>query len=524
VRLASPARRPAAGEALKPGDGILFDEGLAAGDEQGGRVFSVERKGPGTLFLTFGRDDIDLGGVSVGSRVWKTDDPAMERELRKSFARDVLVRRAPLSVRVEARIGGPLLVTAADEAGNRAEVSWPGPLAEATRRPLTEELVREQLGRLGDTPFELAEVHIFGEGSEAVPAAPVLAPKSVLNDLRRQAVARLLALREEKARRALAEPDALDALRREIAARRAAAARREAPPPSICVLVRTAEQLDAVLAWRPDEGLGRPAAVYCDFRNPGESADAVARLRAAGLPADLATPRIAKPGDEEFLRLILESGPDAVLIRHLAGLAFFRENAPALPLVADFSLNATNEISADLLAQAPVARITPGLDLNLAQLAALMTGFPPARLEPIVHLHVPMMYMEHCIAAAHLAEGGGQGSGEVGGPACGRPCERHRLELADRVGAEHPLASDARCGSALFAARVQSALPYIPEMLIGGVRHFRVEFLREGAAEVRQVLDLYSRALAGRLDPREAWRQLEALAPAGATRGTWDFR
>ena len=516
VQLDGAAPRGAAGGPLRPGDGVVFHGGRPDAAEQGGRVFAVEKKGPGNLLLTFGRGDVNLAAVAAGCTVWKTDDPALERELKKSFAREAIARRVPVSVCVEARVGGPLLVTVADDAGNRAEVSWPGPLAEATRQPLTEQLVREQLGRLGDTPFELAEVRIIGQGGAPVPTAPVLAPKSVLNDLRRQAVRQLMAARQDNARHAVADPGALDAIRREMAERCAADARREAPPPSLCVLVRTAEQLDAALAWRPDEGLGRPAAVYCDFRNPGESADAVARLRAAGLPAGLATLRIAKPGDEKFLQLILESGPDVVLVRHLAALSFFRENAPALPLVADFSLNAANEISADLLAAAPVARITPSLDLNRAQLAALMGRFPPARLEPIVHLHVPMMYTEHCIAAAHL-------SGARGGRECGRPCEKHRLHLATNAGPEHPLASDARCGTTLFAGVVQSAIEYVPEMLAAGVRCFRIEFLDESAAEARAILDLYSRALAGRVPPHDAWEDLRRLVPGGTTRGTWDF-
>jgi len=239
VQLDDAAPRGAGGGPLRPGDGVVFHGGRPDAAEQGGRVFAVEKKGPGALLLTFGRGDVSLAAVAVGCTVWKTDDPALERELKKSFAREAIARRVPVSVCVEARIGGPLLVAVTDDAGNRAEVSWPGPLAEATRRPLTEQLVREQLGRLGDTPFELAEVRIIGQGAAPVSSAPVLAPKSVLNDLRRQAVRQLMAARQDNARHAVADPGALDAIRREIAERCADDARREAPPPSLCVLVRT---------------------------------------------------------------------------------------------------------------------------------------------------------------------------------------------------------------------------------------------------------------------------------------------
>jgi putative protease len=507
----------AAGQApgtVKPGDGIVFDSGAMAENEQGGRVFAVEPAGKrGAFLLTFGTGDVDLASVAIGSIVWKTDDPQLNRELEKSYARDVVVRRAAISVRVLARVGQPLEITVDDGAGNQARVTWQGPLAKALKLPLTAEVVREQFGRLGNTPFELGEVAIEGDAGPAS-RADVMVPKSILNDLRRQAVEAILAAREQRARHAPAEPDALAAIRREIAARRKQA-NAAGLAPSLSVLVRSAGQLEALLGRQPAEGLDHRATVYCDFPNLRQCADAVARLKQTGITAAVATPRIEKPGEEQFLRMILESGPDAVLVRHLAGVTFFRERAPALPLVADFSLNAANDLSADLLAE-QAARITPSLDLNHGQLAALAALFTPARLEPIVYLHVPMMYTEHCIAAARLGKGAGQTS-------CGRPCDQHAVALEDRIGARHTLRSDIRCGSTLFTARVQTAIEFIPEMLAAGVRHFRVELLAEDAAGTRAILDLYSRVIAGRLEPEEALRQLEALVPEGVTRGTWEF-
>jgi putative protease len=135
------------------------------------------------------------------------------------------------------------------------------------------------------------------------------------------------------------------------------------------------------------------------------------------------------------------------------------------------------------------------------------------------------MYMEHCAAAAHLSKGR-----DAAG--CGRPCTRRtgqgaatasRLELVDRVGAEHPLITDARCGSTLFSSHVQSALESLPEMFEFGVRHFRVELLRESAIEAATLVGLYADVLAGGLDPSDALAELESLTPQGVKRGTWDF-
>jgi putative protease len=317
-------------------------------------------------------------------------------------------------------------------------------------------------------------------------------------------------------------------------------------------LVRRPEQLDAVLRWTPRDGLPRPAMVYCDFPDVRDCEEAVARCRAAAMPVGLATLRIAKPGEENLLAAIAGARPDAVLVRHLAGLSFFREQAPELPLVGDFSLNAANEISAAVLAEAGLARITSSLDLNAGQLAALLARFPASRCEIIIHLHMPMMHMEHCVLAAQLAPRPPVAPGaagllthragsapqlqedartrRVGRPAahgaqaCAEACRRHEIELRDRVGAEHPLIEDARCRGTLFSGHVQSAAPYVAEMRRWGARHFRVEFVNERATMIPRVLDLYAHILAALLEPEEAWQQLEQAYPAGVKRATWDFR
>jgi putative protease len=500
-----------AGE-LHPGDGVVLDEGREAGQEQGGRLFAVEDlHEPGTVLVTFSPADVNPKDITVGCDLWKTDDPRLEREMERSYARDVVARRIPLTLHIEAHAGRRLVVRATDDAGNTAEATSEAPLEVAIKRPLTLELAREQFGRMGDTPFELAAVEIIGDAGPT-PSAPVMAPKSVLNDLRRQLTQSLLSARAAKVHHAIAEPDALAALRTEIAGRRAAAGD---PWPQLYVLCRNMGQLDAALAWSPPAGLPRPALVYCDFADTRNYTDAVALSRDAGVPVGLVTLRILKPGDEKFLDPILAAAPDTVLVRHLAGMAILRERAPGLPLVGDFSLNVANELAADLLTHGRLARVTASLDLNLRQLTSLAGRFEPDRLEAIIHLHVPMMYTEHCPAAANLTR--------RAGAACGRPCDSHRLALKDRIGAEHPLLFDARCGCTIYSGHVQSAIDLAADLRRAGLRHFRLELLDEKPAEVAPLLDLYSRALAGQVAAHEAAESLAALTPAGLRRGSWDF-
>src|SRR5439155_18015153 len=140
-------------------------------------------------------DALDPAAVPVGAIIWKTDDPALRQRLERTFAGADLpaVRRTPLTVRVRGAVGGPLEVTARDDGGREAVAVWPGPLEAARKHPLTADGVREQFGRLGDTPFDLGAVEVALAGDAMV-------PRSVLNDLRRRVVADLLAQRQASAR------------------------------------------------------------------------------------------------------------------------------------------------------------------------------------------------------------------------------------------------------------------------------------------------------------------------------------
>jgi putative protease len=499
--LVEPAQ-PADPDYLRPGDGVVFDLGRPEEDEPGGRLYEVHPRGEGRLELVLGHDAKGLDAIPHGCRVWKTDDPALKRQLEHSFAVDRPYRRVPVHAVVAGNVGGPLTLDVEDAAGRRSTAVWAGPLEWARVHPLTVESATEQLGRLGETPFELAGLTI--DCSE-----PVMVPKSVLNQLRREAVDKLQALGRSASVRQVVEPDALTSLRTQ-AARREARSPRE---PTLHVLVRTQAQLEALLAWRPAEPGVLPGAAYCDFEDVRRYVGAVEQCRGAGWVAGVATLRVIKPGEEGWLAQIAKSRPDVVLARNLAAVRYFREHHPHVVQVGDFSLNAANELAADLILAQGLERLVPSYDLNWEQFSALMRRSRPDRFEAVIHQHMPMFHMEHCVFA-HLLSNGKDFRD------CGRPCDRHRIELTDRVGASFPVLADAGCRNTVFNSVAQSGAEYTGRMLSLGVSHFRVELVREAAEEVHPLLNAYSRVLAGIDDGKQTWRGLQVLNQLGVTRGT----
>ncbi|MBM3982219.1 MAG: U32 family peptidase [Planctomycetes bacterium] len=494
---------------VKPGDGVLFDIGTPESQEPAGRVwdvFSLPQRGPfGQVVLGFEDGAIDPERVRIGCDVYKTDDPALRKRLEQSYSQDKPQRRVALSGCVSGTLGGALTLALSD-GEHEARATWPGPLEAARKQPTSADDVRDQLSRLGDTPFELGAVKV------ELPANAMV-PRSVLNDLRRQVAGELAARRSEGQRHAIAQGDVLGAMRSDLASGGRKPPECNGAQASLTVLVRNLDQLDAVLAWVPPDGLPKPVAIYCDFEDLRRYKDAVPKARAAGVPVGVAPLRVWKPGEDGFQALVVRAEPDIVLVRNLASISYFQEQLPGVRLVGDFSLNVANELTADLLVRAGLERLVPSFDLNWDQFAALVRRSPPEWYEAVAHQHMPMFHMEHCVFAAFLSTGKDHRD-------CGRPCEIHKVELRDRVGANFPVLPDTGCRNTVFNSVAQSAAEYVGRMRDLGVRRFRVDLLRETPDQARALLDRYARVIAGRDDGRETWRQLRALNQLGVTRGT----
>ena len=493
---------------VQRGDGVAIASGATSDDSTGGRVYEIFDAGrsvtdagtAGRVDLAFASGAIDFAAVRPGQTVWKTDDPRLTARLRRSFAGDLPVRRQSIDLHVEAAVGAAVRITARAADGATCTIRAAEPAREATRHPLTLDTLREQLGRLGGTPFTL------GTLTAEISGGP-LVPFSVLGGLRHELVAALeRAVAERHGVNArLAPPDAPRPYPPFLMPPPASAA---ANAPVLHVLVRSLDHLHGAIA-------AGARSLYADFADIRQYRDAVAECRAAGATIHLATPRIQKPDELGIFKLLARQQPDGILVRNHAGLRFFQ--AVGLPLVGDFSLNVTNEFTADFFRAAGCGRVTASYDLNREQLLGLVAATPPSWLEVVVHQRMPLFHMEHCVFCAVLSPGTDKTN-------CGRPCDRHVVQLRDRIGMEHPLTADVGCRNTLFNAVPQSAAEVVPALIARGVGHYRIELLDEPAADIGRVIEAYRDLLAGRTAGRDVWTALKATNRVGVTRGTLEER
>ncbi len=480
---------------LKEGDGLVFDaaDWRSPGEpEEGGRVYQASRLDGRKLELRFANRAIRFDRIRPGDLVWRSSDPETEQAARPFTEASTPIRRQPVRIHVTAREGQPLVAewSLPNQADLCVTVKSPDALGVAQQRSVSIESLKDQFGRLGNTPYELAEVSLDVEGS---PFAPV----SLLNQMRREAVEKL---QSAQITRHNAVRDPSTALSMAFQERRHPGARIAT---ELHLLVRIPEQLAAAIEIAP-------ASITLDYLDLYGLRPSVERVKAAGIVARVASPRVLKPEEARIVDFLLSLNCQ-ILVRATGILHSLKQKDHPF-LIGDFSLNTANSLSAVEYLKL-VSRLTPGHDLNAAQVADLARNGCTGDLEVIAYQHLPVFHTEHCVFCRFLSDGTSYKD-------CGRPCEKHRVELRDQAGRSHPVMADVGCRNTVFGAEAQEGSAHLDLWREAGIRHFRLEFVHETGEQLKEVARLFERALKGDLSSAQLNRELKAIAPQGTTQGS----
>ncbi len=485
---------------LKAGDGLVFDAAdwrSPEQDEEGGRIYQIVPGRNGQIELLFGNGVIDASRIRAGDLVWRSHDPQLQKAAHPYLTPSAPVARQPVHVRARAHAGTALELswTLVDQQDRRVVVHSPDVLGTAQNRALTPEFVREQLGRLGNTPYVLVDLELDLQGNPFVPS-------SLLNTLRRDAVEQLAALQSQPRVATINDPHAI--LAAALANQHPTPVRAIPSPAELHMLVRTPEQLDAALALQP-------ASITLDYLELYGLRPAVERVQAAGITARVASPRVLKPSEQRIIRFLLKL--DCAIVVRSSGLLAALQQEPHPALIGDFSLNAANVLTAETLLDLGLQRLTPTHDLNAAQIATLAESIGAELIEVIAYQHLPVFHTEHCVFCRFLSAGTSYKD-------CGHPCEQHRVALRDEKGREHPVMADVGCRNTVFGAEAQEASRHLEDWRAVGIRHFRLEFVHETAEQVARVGQAFREALDRKISAIELTRRLQRIAPQGATQGS----
>lgn len=519
---------------LRQGDGL--EVWVSRGGHQGLVVHHIWQGGREVTFAPAGSTvTLDLPpSTRPGDRIFKTSDVELLKEVRRTYTSPREERRLPLTMKVEARAGEPLKLEVVDPQGHRVQARTSVYAEVAERHPLDESVLAEQLGRLGNTPYRLAEL-------TASLAGPVMVPLSELNRVRREAIEKLRQVRLAAwPRRVPPETEFRQGLERLLSRRGrerqgarsvagkghdpgnegVSSAGRQGPRrvPRLAVAVGDLEGARAALA----AGAGR---VYLtgevwQGKEPPQEAQLQELMAAAGEKGASVIPALPRIWHEteaaavtRHLERLAAAGASLFLIAGPGGLQIIKEYG--LAGWGDYPFNAFNTWSLKALAGAGLKGVTLSPEMNMEQLWELD---PPLPVEAVVHGALPLMISAHCVLGARLG-------GKRPGQACTAPCRRGRYGLKDRLGLIFPVTTDRQCRFYLYNAREMSLLDHLEEIAALGLEWVRIEAREKPPGYIRRVTGLYHEALAA-LESGEGGemlavlaREAENLAPTGITRG-----
>lgn len=529
------------------GDGILFED-ATFGVSTGSRLYGAQMvqnphskrgdgmrgKGP-MLRLDFGRD-FDMRNIGRNMDVFRNDSPALEKELRKTFTDRNQETKRPVNMELTGAVGEKLTLkvwlagVTLMQGADKAAIVESENVLEAAKNGVDpaaiEALARKELGGLASTPYELGTLMVRVDGAPFVPG-------KVLRNMRQAAIQQL---EEVQLQWKELNPSARDGKKflQDITVKFKAAAAiakkniqnastqkaenfgvtANVAKPVISVLVRNPEQISALKGLAIDN-------VIMDFDWGVKYDEPLQQIRDLGFKAGMAALRVHKPGENHYLRKILELCPDFALVRNLGALSVLKDSG--IPLTGDYSLNAANSASYEWLLDQGLTTLHPSWDLNSTQLFDLLDSIDGSRLELTLHQYMPAFHSEYCAFARSLTTGRRF-------PECGKICTQHKVEIQDHKGERHFLQSDAECRNTLFVGHPQSALKLMPQLRTAGVNHFRLEMLNEDPETVRRKVLIYTQAIQGKISIEDAIREAGIQEKYGLSEGqlfnesTWQNR
>ncbi|MEO7084505.1 MAG: DUF3656 domain-containing protein [Gemmatimonadaceae bacterium] len=468
---------------LHVGDGLGFEaQGHVGGPTVGfsvGAVRTLPSRGAATRQAIETRTRVDAGWSVV-----RTSEAKLLEKARASFAampQDIRVKKARLDIRLFGAAGTPLkavFTSSGEMVTVRSEIT----LSIATKRSLDAASLRDQLGRLGDTPFVLGSLDITALGIE------LFLPVSEQNHLRQQAVEQLLLRRDWATEARTAERRAQIETAVATAPVRASAAQtpdaNESKSPFILSVqvynVDDAESAAAAGATEIclDPFLRHPTPPVSRIRALAEN------LASRGIAFRLRTPTIVRPEDRKSIQKWLDLGMP-MLSGHLGLVAELGKEGR--DVVGDYALNVFNAHTAAEIFALGAKRITASVELTTDELTQLVAPWDGNGFDVFVYGRPEGMTLEHCVLSAAFDR-------EV--TTCRDLCvQKHpNVTLTDPTGYTFPVATDSACRNRLLHSRPVDGSEFMPKLWRAGIRAFSVVFNVPGD-DIAAIVRGYRRAL-----------------------------
>lgn len=489
---------------LIPGDGLLWAQGEK---EWGSFIYSVEKIKARIYRIGIAKETV-LSSDIFNALLYLNHDKELKALLNKTFQDKNYFKRIPIAFHIELSLNQKVTARASDGKFN-IELQTLETTSLAQQRPLTDEMIQNEFSSLGGSVFSLEKLHIHRTDDQ-----PLYIPAKELKSLRQNLVQELTLKRQQQR---VEVPDFTSqafSLVQSLDPSSDLEAVTKSSRVKFNLLLRNREQVTALIESFQKNELS-PAdfnGVILDFEFGRDYKPSIESLKTF-VRTGIATTRILKPQEYTNLKVIAALNPDFILVRNLGALQYFTQVAPfAGLLLGDFSLNVTNHLTAEYLLSKGLSSLCLSYDMNRLQVAEILKVAAAEKLEVTLHQYMPSFHMEHCVFAAFLSKGSSFKD-------CGKPCEKHFVQLKDQFNNYHWIKPDHECRNTMFNAKAQSALKFLEEWLNLGLGHVRYEALNEKKEELIANLKNYIQYFKAQQSLEETLTHLQANQSYGLSEG-----
>lgn len=425
---------------------------------------------------------ISRDGMSWDNPAYKGEESDLTKEAKDTFSSERVTRKIPVDIYFRAQEGEFAYYEVSDQVGNRLEGYSQEVAPKALKHPLNQESILAQLGRLGNSPFEISNLKVEIQGQ------PML-PLKELNRIRRDFTEKLEEIYLSQAR-VYDLPSLTDFSRKGQELLSGNLKEKEflqEKNKRLSLAVSTLEALEAGI-----EAGAHIIYLYLESLrinkkiNQKDIEKAIEKSRGKA-ELVLILPTIIKEGQQAYYKNLLENLKEKGHFSYsLANpWAFDLTKDKDLNLSGEFTLNALNSVSLDFLADQGISRQTLSVEMTLEEINKMK----PSRLEKeiLVEGNFPLITTDYC-----LLESSGYCVKTNSNPPVS--CSDH-LHLKDRKNFNVPLYFDYNCKMYLYNVKELSLYRDLDKILKSKVDVLRIEARKDNPETVFKKVSLYKKQM-----------------------------
>ncbi|WP_455539551.1 DUF3656 domain-containing U32 family peptidase [Terrisporobacter sp.] len=432
-------------ENLKKGDGINLGGGVIGRIIKGKEISEIGYRGE-TIEIDF------IGEARKNQMVFKTSDTKLIDKAQSTFKQDKELAKSFIDGEISIKLNENPVIKFKDLQGNESTVVGDFIVEKALKVPVSKEKIETQLRKLGNTPYELRNLHINLEDGVSLPI-------SVINQMRRECIDILneeripIKDRKYKDTKAVYNPKKVDRNK----------------DTKIRVKVKNLEQLQVVLDFNID-------VIYYEevstFEQALEMADKLNKKLI------YSAPRIIRNKEFKRLNKIKDLNLSDIQIGTLGSIDFFENKNFHI----DYYLNAFNSETINHFKSEGATSVCISQELNMSEIEETLC-YTDMDIESVVYGYTPMMITEYCPMGVVVRDCKKNKRCEI--------CNESKYALRDFKGEEYRLSQDIFCRTTIYNSKPICILDNLDELSNSGVNIFRLDFTGEKEIEVREVMEAY---------------------------------